>query len=137
MMKFKRLAVSFLILSAMTIEAAHANEVKLTVNKPVQIVYQLAYQDKGSPTVLDAAKTIQIDDSAIIPVNLDQHAIAGLVIDSIDGHALPTSVNQFNKHHQCSIATNLTNTKGELRLSAYKKKIQCAVAGEMQDSAIG
>ncbi len=121
----------------MTIEAVHANEVKLTVNKPMQIVYQLAYQDKGSHALLEEMKTIQVDDSYIIPINLNQHMAAGVVIDSVDGHVLPATANQFNQHHQCSIATNLANTKGELKLSGYKKKIECTIEGEMQDSMVG
>lgn len=135
-MHFKKLTISLLILSTAAIKIAHANEVKLTVNKPMQVIYQLAYQDKGSRPVLSEAQTIQVNDIFIIPFDLNDHTAAGIVIDSVDGHVLPPTANQFNQSQQCSIATNTIHPKGELKLRGYPKKIECQIEGEMQDSAL-
>ncbi len=136
-MHFKKLAIGLLILSTTVIESAHANEVKLTVNKPMQVIYRLAYQDKVGGSVLSEAHTIQVNDIFIIPVDLNNHTAAGVVIDSVDGHALPSTANQFNQSQQCSIATNTLHPTGELTLHGYPKKIQCQIQGDMQDSALG
>lgn len=129
-MHFKKLAIGLLILSTAAIETAHANEVKLTVNKPMQVIYRLAYQDKGSQPVLSEAHTIQVNDILIIPFDLNNHLAAGVVIDSVDGHALPSTANQFNQSQQCSVTTSTIHPTGELKLRGYTKKIEC------EDSAL-
>lgn len=130
-MNFKKLTLGFLILSTTVIKTAYANEVKLTINKPAQIVYRLAYQDKNQNPVLGVAQTIQLNDTYIIPIHLDHHQAAGVVIESIEGHQLPSTANQFNQPQQCSMATTKIKKIGEMSLGIENKRITCSKKNEM------
>lgn len=128
-MNFKKLTMNCFISVACFTGAAQANEVQLTVNKPMNVTYRVAYQDQGSQPVLGELQSAQIDKDLIIPINLSNHMVAGLVVASVDGHVLPDTANQFNQPNQCSITTDSEKTSGKLAISLEKKQINCKYTG--------
>lgn len=121
--------MSLFIATACFTGAAQANEIQLTVNKPMNITYRIAYQDQGSQPVLSEPQSVQVDKDLIIPINLSNHTLAGIVIVSTDGHVLPDKANQFNQPNQCSITTDSEKTSGKLAISLEKKQINCKYTG--------
>jgi hypothetical protein len=70
-----------------------------------------------------------ITDSVTIPVNMDGYALTGIVAVSVNGHALPSSVNQFNRPYQCSMTTDQKNSSGSLACAMSPHKISCEAKG--------
>jgi len=124
-MKFNKLTLATSTVMSIFVISAHANEVQLIVNKPMEVVYRLAYQDQGKNPVLSEPMTISINENYTIPVDLNNHLAAGIVIDSVAGHVLPDTAKQFNKPEQCSLATDANMRMGKLTLTSDKKVINC------------
>lgn len=128
-MKCIKLAMIFLASTVFFASVTHANEVRLTVNKPMNITYRLAYQDPGSEPVLSELQSIWVDKSVTIPVNLDNHMVAGMVPVSVDGHPLPDTANHFNQPNQCSMTTDAKIASGEIAFFMDGKKGTCKTNG--------
>lgn len=128
-MNVKKLRMAFLTSILCFSVVVQANEVRLTVNKPINITYRLAYQDTGNKPVLGELQSVQVDKSISIPINLNNHAVVGIVPVSADGHVLPNTANQFNQPNQCSMTTNAQKTSGELAFIIETKKATCKTKG--------
>lgn len=128
-MNFKKLTMVFLTSAACFTGSAQANEVQISVNKPMNITYRLAYQDSGSEPVLSKLLSVQVDKDIIMPIELDKHSLVGIVLVSADGRFLPDTANQFNKPNQCSMTTDATHTSGEVAFFIETKKAACKTKG--------
>jgi len=128
-MNFKALTMFVLISVACFAGYAQANNVKLKVNKPMNITYRLAYQDSEREPVLGSLQSVQVDHGMMIPLSLDNHSVVGIVLVSSDGHVLPDTANRFNQPNQCSMTTDRNKTSGEVSFIVEKKQAICKTKG--------
>lgn len=108
---------------------AYANEVRLTTHNPTDVTYRLAYQEPGKQPVLGELRSIRLDKTINIPVDLNHHMVAGIVIASVGGRELPEKANQFNHANRCSLATDDKVTGGELEFTLEPHRITCFTHG--------
>ncbi len=127
-MKLKKLNIIAWSCLALT-TAAHANEVLLTSNQPIKIILRAVHQNHDGQPVFGKPQSMNINKNVTIPINLNHYDLAGVMILSIDGHALPSSANQFNQPKQCTITTDKTKATGALALSSSAHKISCRTFG--------
>lgn len=105
---------------------AMANEVTYVVNKPFELVYQVAHQNPGHQPVLGARQTIHIDQQATLPVDLKGYQLAGIVTDNVDGHELPLEAKQFGQWDSCTVSTDSHHTGGTLTVTGKPHEIKCS-----------
>jgi len=108
---------------------ASANEVRITANQPITLTYKIAHQHQGRQPVFSEVKTIHIDRSSSISVNLDDYAVAGVVPIAVNNHQLPSSATHFNEKEQCSMATDKARTSGQLNFIVLDHEIKCSTQG--------
>ena len=101
---------------------------------PLNIVYQMAYQNPGEPVVLGSPQKIQLNKEMTIQFSMNGYQLAGMVPVSIDGHVLPASANEFDNPQRCSLTTDHKHDSGTLAIT-YEAlpdghgKLTCAVRG--------
>ena len=122
--------LSFIALSCLSVVvAAQANEVVFKVNKPMNITYRIAHKNQNKPVVLSEVQSMDLDKEMTVPVALDNYDRAGVVIVSVNGHALPSTATQFDQPRQCSMTTDKRNTTGQLAFTLKKHSISCRTKG--------
>lgn len=95
---------------------------------PLEVVYQIAYKNPNQPPVLSkTTQTIKLFDKAVIPIDLNGYAMAGIVPISIGGHSLPPTANQFDVPEQCSVAITEKKRQAMMTISLYPHKATCVV----------
>ncbi len=127
-MKLKQLILLTGGLSAM-MSAAYAHEVVLTTNQPATVSFQMMHQNQNMSPVAGEVRTISIDKSLTIPIEMQAYQIAGIKVLSINGHELPSSANQFNQPQQCSIAIDSIKTQGTIELTVIEHEAKCSTNG--------
>lgn len=105
--------------------AVHANEVLLTANQPIKIVFKVAHLNHNSQPVFSEPQSRDINKNTTISIDMNNYDLAGIVILSVNGHELPPSANQFNQPKQCSMTTNKTQATGALELALSEHEIRC------------
>src|SRR6266496_3339045 len=111
-MRIKRSGATCLASLGLVIAAyagmARANEVLLTANQPTSVIYKLAHKKLGAEPEYSELKYATLSNNASVHIDLGSYDRAGLVIMSINGRELPSTVNQFDKPQQCSMTTDKT-----------------------------
>jgi len=109
--------------------AAQANDVLLTVNRPMKITYRIAHKNQNSQPVFGELQSIDVNKNVNVPVSLDNYDRAGIVIVSVGSHELPPSANQFDQPKQCAMTTDNTKATGALELTLSQHSINCRSYG--------
>lgn len=84
---------------------------------PLKFTYQLAHQNEHENTVLSEPKTLVLNKSSVIQVDLNNYQMAGIVAVAIDGHPLPSGTNEFGQQQKCSLALDSHHLNGSLSIS--------------------
>ncbi len=128
------LKLAVISLFAANINLALANEATITSNKAISFDYQVVYKtSKG--VVYGPRQHANIANSVTVPFENINYELAGIVALAVDGHELPSNVNQFNQPAQCSLTTDKTQNKGVLHLiyteneQHHGRKISCSPTG--------
>lgn len=130
MSKLKTFTMSFITGAACLLAVtAHANVVRIIVNKPMQITYRIAHQNLGQKVVLGEEQTIKLDKQVEIPVELDNYVVAGVVPTKVGEHVLPNSATQFNQPNQCSMTTSKAKPNGTLEFKLNGSHGNCTAYG--------
>lgn len=108
---------------------ARANEVLLTANQPTSIIYKVAHKKLGAEPEFSELQYAVLSNNVNVHVDLGNYDRAGVVIMSINGRELPSSVNQFDKPQQCSMTTDKTKATGALELEIAQHKFTCRTFG--------
>jgi hypothetical protein len=109
--------------------AAHANDVLLTANQPLKIMFRLAHLNHNGQPIFGEPQSRDINKNTTISIDMNNYDLAGLVILSVNGHELPSSANQFNQPEQCSMTTDKTKATGALEFSLSAHEISCRSYG--------
>lgn len=109
--------------------AAQANEVIITVNKPMDITYRVAHAMKDGQVILSDVQKRRIDNATNIKVDKGKFDLAGIVMVSTDGKELPAEITKFNQPRQCSMTTDKERSAGELAITLSEHAIKCTVSG--------
>jgi hypothetical protein len=128
-LKILRAIIGICIVGLSSSAVVYANEVLLTADQPMKIVFQVAHKNQNSQTVLGGMQTITINKNVTIPVSLNNYDRAGVVIVSVNDHELPPSANQFDQPEQCSMTTDKTKANGVLAFALSKHSINCRSYG--------
>lgn len=136
-MKFKMIALAALLSGVLG--TATANQVILMNGSmsphPFSITYKLAYKNPNGPVIFGQPQKITLTRKPeIVRFTMHNFQLAGLVVESVAGHMLPSSANQFDKPRQCSMTTNHRNDTGSITLDWQKLpnnhgRITCASHG--------
>ena len=102
---------------------AQANEVLFTANQPMKIIFRIAHLNHNGQPIFSEPQSKDINKNTTIPIDMNNHDLAGLVILSVNGHELPPSANQFNQPKQCSMTTDKTKATGALDFSLSTHEI--------------
>jgi hypothetical protein len=111
--------------------ASFANNIQITSgdDKGYEVVFRVAHQMLGAEPVFSAERIVKIPPHASIDFELNDYDLAGIVPILINGHVIPSHINQFGQPQQCSVATNKAKSSGVLEVTLSDKKLLCKVYG--------
>ncbi len=111
------------------IGTAQANEATLTSNQPVQIVYRMVRQTLPNAPVMEVAQTMTVNSHTTLELDPMQADRVGIVVLSMNGHAIPAEYSQFNNPNTCAITTSKDHPHGGLMFRIDEKMISCSSLG--------
>lgn len=124
---FKNITIVLLISFAGTVLANQVTIINVSKNLHSLVVeYKIAHKNRGQATVYSTARSTAVIDKTVINFNLDGFELAGIVPISVDGHALPASVTEFDKPQRCSLTTDKNHRSGSLSLTLTGTEIMCS-----------
>jgi hypothetical protein len=93
------------------------------------VAFRVAHKNPNSQPVFGELQSIAVNKNINVSVPLNHYDRAGIVIVSVDGHELPSSINQFDQPKQCSMTTDQSRTTGTLGLRLSTHAISCTTSG--------
>ncbi len=106
-----------------------ANNVIIASSTPIDITYQVARVNGDGQPVLSGIRSMKVNHTASIDCELNGYERSGVVLVSVNGHQLPTNINQFNQPRQCSMTTDAGRSAGALEITTSQHSIKCATHG--------